>query len=241
MLILPVKGAFDITAGRITHRLRPGAVLRIPPGHPYWIGAPVQPWGELEWMILHYDPSPAGSALTDAIEILATSPGMPVWQAPDHAAERWGRAFDLAQQERDWISDSLLQHTLTESVLLLLREFTAAQAPVSASPHPGIAQALAWIEDHINQPCGIAELASVAGLSTSRFHEAFRAETGTTPKDFVLRRKIDRARTLLEGATHYSVTEVACLLGFSSSQYFATVFRRYQGIPPSQLRHSPRP
>jgi AraC-like DNA-binding protein len=54
------------------------------------------------------------------------------------------------------------------------------------------------------------------------------------PGEYLLRRKVRRAGELLAGGD-VSVTEVAQALGFSSSQYFATVFRRYRHQRPSDL------
>jgi AraC-like DNA-binding protein len=75
------------------------------------------------------------------------------------------------------------------------------------------------------------QLAKAAGLSESRFKHRFKEEVGTTPADYQLRCKIDHACQMLvqDNAT---ILDTALSLGFSSSQYFATVFRRYMGIPP---------
>ena len=60
----------------------------------------------------------------------------------------------------------------------------------------------------------------------------FREELGMPPHEYILRRRIDRAATLLaDKTTNRSVTEVAYDLGFSSSQYFATVFQTFH--PPN--------
>lgn len=80
----------------------------------------------------------------------------------------------------------------------------------------------------------VPELAAHVGVSVSYFKARFKAETGTPPAEFITRRKIDKAKKFLEapGAT---VTSVAYDLGFSSSQYFATVFKRYMMCAPSDL------
>ena len=62
----------------------------------------------------------------------------------------------------------------------------------------------------------------------------FREELGMPPHEYILRRRIDRAAALL-AAGRSSVTEVAYDLGFSSSQYFAMVFKRFTHRTPSQL------
>ena len=78
-------------------------------------------------------------------------------------------------------------------------------------------------------------MAEVAGLSVSHFKARFRRETGLPPREFILREKIRLAREAL-GKGHGTVTDIAFELGFSSSQYFATVFKRYTGQSPRQIR-----
>ena len=56
-----------------------------------------------------------------------------------------------------------------------------------------------------------------------------------TPNDYLQRLRLDRAREWLaeEGR---SVTDIAFAAGFSSSQYFSHVFRKYTGLTPSRFR-----
>jgi AraC-like DNA-binding protein len=79
------------------------------------------------------------------------------------------------------------------------------------------------------------ELARHARLSLSHFKRRFRSETGLSPRQFILRDKIETAKSRLRAGDR-SVTELALDLGFVSSQYFATVFKRITGVTPSRYR-----
>ncbi|GHT45920.1 hypothetical protein FACS189454_06210 [Planctomycetales bacterium] len=81
----------------------------------------------------------------------------------------------------------------------------------------------------------LKQLAGIANLSESRFKHRFKEEIGTTPADYQIRQKIDQARNLLL-RTNTTILDTALDLGFSSSQYFATVFRRYTGMTPAEYR-----
>jgi AraC-like DNA-binding protein len=108
-------------------------------------------------------------------------------------------------------------------------------APVAPRERTRIGNVRTWILGHLSEPLAIADLAERTGLSTVRFDALFQRETGLSPKDFILREKIRRAqRTLLE--SDEDITRVALDLGFSSGQYFATVFRRYVSMTPQQYR-----
>jgi len=58
---------------------------------------------------------------------------------------------------------------------------------------------------------------------------------GVPPGEYILRQKIKKAEQELTGSER-DITEIAYDLEFSSSQYFATVFRRYAGCSPSDFR-----
>jgi AraC-like DNA-binding protein len=99
---------------------------------------------------------------------------------------------------------------------------------------PDIAGAVEAATRDMSRAPSIAEMARSAGLSVSRFKAKFKEQLGMPPGEYVLRRRIDAARAMLErGET--SVTEVAYALGFSSSQYFATAFKRFTRARPRDV------
>lgn len=104
---------------------------------------------------------------------------------------------------------------------------------------PDIKRVLAHIDATLEEPVSIPQLAAVAGLSASRLKGKFKEQIGVPPAEYVLRRKIDQARHLLEQGQ--SVTDTAYQLGFSSSQYFATVFKRLTNSRPGAIRASLKP
>jgi AraC-like DNA-binding protein len=109
-------------------------------------------------------------------------------------------------------------------------------------PEPRFTKVLAHIAANLGDPesLTLGTLAQLAGLSVSRFKVSFKAEFGVPPAEYALRARIAEAqRRLAEpGAT---VTDVALDLGFSSSQYFASSFKRITHSRPSQFkRHAVR-
>lgn len=91
------------------------------------------------------------------------------------------------------------------------------------------------IESRPGEDFRMADLARMAGYSLSWFKMRFKEETGISPRQFILRTRIDIAcRRLRVGQD--PVGKIARDLGFPTSQYFATVFRRLMRMSPRQFR-----
>ncbi len=73
-------------------------------------------------------------------------------------------------------------------------------------------------------------------LSTSRFKAKFKEQVGVPPGEYYLRCKIENAKAQLKNKQK-SITEIAYELGFSSSQYFATTFKRFENSTPKEYRN----
>jgi len=99
-----------------------------------------------------------------------------------------------------------------------------------------IQHALDFIENQLPEVVSVGVLAKVAGLSESRFKTKFRDQLGIPPSEYVMRKRILRAKKLLE-TSDQTITDIAHSLGFSSSQYFANVFRRFLLVKPSTARN----
>ena len=99
-----------------------------------------------------------------------------------------------------------------------------------------VRKALQWLDANYREPdLKIEQLATQFGRSSTVLRGRFKIETGYTPHEYVLHRRINDARRELE-TTERDITTIAHGLGFSSSQYFATVFRRHTGMSPSEFR-----
>jgi AraC-like DNA-binding protein len=91
------------------------------------------------------------------------------------------------------------------------------------------------VERPLDEPLPLPALAAKAGLSLPRFKASFKEQFGVPPGEYVLRARVAEAVRRLR-TTPQPVTRIAFDLGFSSSQYFATVVKRYAGRTPRELR-----
>ena len=91
-----------------------------------------------------------------------------------------------------------------------------------------------YVDEHLAQIVTVEDLAALFGLGVSQFSRRLKATTGTSPYQFLTRRRVDRAHTLLLGS--HSLTEVARAVGMPNSSHFIQVFRKQTGVTPGQAR-----
>ena len=119
------------------------------------------------------------------------------------------------------------------------REGNQAQYVDRPVPEPGgtghLGGTLDWALAHLGEDLGVDQLARRAGMSRRNFTRRFAEVTGTTPAQWVLARRLDEARTLLETTT-WPVTRVAAACGFQSVVTFRQRFVSAYATTPTSYR-----
>lgn len=92
-----------------------------------------------------------------------------------------------------------------------------------------------YIDGHLADELRLVDLARVAELSPHRFAHNFKRATGVAPYQFVIRRRIERAKALLRD-TRMTIADVTFSLGFGNPSRFTHLFRRETGTTPSRYR-----
>ena len=114
-----------------------------------------------------------------------------------------------------------------------------------ALPEPGkqsgclsdrrLRQVLSYIEDHLSQDISLVDIAAVAGLSVSHFKSLFRESVGLPPYQYLIRRRVDRAKGLLQEG-NLTISQIALETGFAHQSHMAHHIRRVLGVSPKQIR-----
>jgi AraC family transcriptional regulator len=92
-----------------------------------------------------------------------------------------------------------------------------------------------FIDANLNLKIGTQDLASLVDLSSSYFARAFRATTGETPRAYLIRRRIERAKELMV-ETDFSIVQIACDCGFADQPHLTKLFTRIEGLSPGAWR-----
>jgi len=94
-----------------------------------------------------------------------------------------------------------------------------------------------FVSQHYPEKIGIKKAASICALSQSRFVKLFRQTTGTTFVNYLNHVRLSKAHQLLR-ETHFSIAEIAHLVGFSDQSYFDRRFKEYFQCTPRDFRKS---
>jgi AraC family transcriptional regulator len=95
---------------------------------------------------------------------------------------------------------------------------------------------LEYIEEHLSEDLSLALLAKVAGLSQSHFRALFRASVGTPVHQYVIQRRVERAKSLLMN-DGLSVADIALASGFAHQSHLARHLQRESGLSPTKMKY----
>ena len=98
-----------------------------------------------------------------------------------------------------------------------------------------ISRSVKYIDEHLTEELCLEELASVANMSCSYFSHIFKLVNRISPLDYIIRRRIDLAKTALLDSDD-SVLEIAYRCGFNNTANFNRAFRKRTGLTPSSYR-----
>jgi AraC-like DNA-binding protein len=115
-----------------------------------------------------------------------------------------------------------------------------AQAPLARGSLEGLARALDLVHERYDQPLRVEALAARARLSPYQFTRRVRALFGLTPRQLVIRTRIDAARRMLR-EERASIGEIALACGYCDQSAFTRQFRAVVGLTPAQYREGLEP
>jgi len=205
----------------------------VPAGHEYheWH----EPRGHMRIMLFYFDPARLKTDLA-GISDISLGPRLlfedaTLW----HTALKLKTLVDsLASGDRLYFETlgSLLVHELVR----LSRGIPSIQPPVRGGLAPWQQQIVTnFIEEHVNERIPLAALARLVRLSPCHFSRVFKQSLGMPPHRYQANRRVEHAKLLLAERA-VSVTEIGLMIGFSSSNAFATAFRKATGLAPTDYR-----
>jgi AraC family transcriptional regulator len=126
----------------------------------------------------------------------------------------------------------------------LLRHVLAHRPPERGHdgtlPRGRLRAVVEYIEEHLDAGVPLEQMAAVARLSPFHFARQFKKATGLPPYQYVIMRRVERAKHLLQRGTGLSLADVAAHAGFSDQSQFTHHFKRLVGVTPRQFLNPAR-
>ncbi len=132
------------------------------------------------------------------------------------------------------LSEAMCSQIIHRLLCLLLLD----DSDESRADSDRIAQAIRFMNRHLFEPIGVQEVADSVSLSSSHFSRQFKARTGYSPYEYIVLRRIDKAKYMLS-STELSVKEIAYATGYNSEENFIHSFRKNVGVAPGLFRKYP--
>ena len=139
------------------------------------------------------------------------------------------------------MADRLYVETLAiEIASSLLREYSttctaARRVPRGGLTHRDARRVTEYVEANLERALTLRELADVAELSTHHFLRMFKRTLGLTPYQYVLDRRVERAKELLQDQSA-SLVEIGLCTGFCNQSHFTNAFHRVVGTTPAEFQ-----
>lgn len=228
----------DLTVTRPWQRHRLGNP-HIGPGRLHWVildvgvRRPHQTWRWPSWIML-------AKADLDALTHILRHNEQPVWHNAGQVCECFVRIAQAIESDRDGSSVSWLTVLLNELLLHTLELLRSHDVALDETLSDTQRTVELFLEDlrsdrrHLAEEWTVRRMAQSCGLGVTRFTDYCRRLTNTTPMQHLNRMRLESAAQLLRELPNLTNTQIAERCGFSSAQYFATVFRRQFGCTPGQ-------
>lgn len=94
-----------------------------------------------------------------------------------------------------------------------------------------------FLDQNLNEELSLETLSGLANFSPFHFHRIFKYITGETLNEYIIRKRVEKAASMLIHKLEMGVTEIAILSGFNSNSSFSRSFRKFYGLSPSGFRN----
>ncbi len=226
-------------------RLVGGSAALIQPGVGHHGKYQVITPSRLFWLV--FNPAAEGAAegsiffaddLANINELL-TKAGNMVWQADANLRQSFELFHDAlvskSEDDQERLPRAFCRAASCQLIISAVRSIGRKECGSKGASL--LEEARRLMSEKLDDPPSIPELAARLGVSSAFFSARFKEESGLTPGDYLRRMRCEKACELLKNK-RLSITEIALESGFSTSQHFSDVFKRYVGVSPRQFRRN---
>jgi AraC family transcriptional regulator len=145
-----------------------------------------------------------------------------------------------AEAKTAGLGGQLLVDSLTTTLVVHLLRHYCATRPKLSTYTGGLSESTRsqikdYIDTHLHRDLKLVELAALAQISPYYFARLFKQNEGITPHQYILKKRIERAQTLLRHSPA-SLAEISARTGFCDQSHMTRCFKRTLGKTPAQVR-----
>jgi AraC family transcriptional regulator len=237
----PAEFALEFAGERHEESPPPGSVILIPAGTPSrwrWRGA-----GESTHILV--EPQLPARVAAEALDLNPDRVALPPVYGLPHPDVRAAMLALDAELLAGAPGGRLLAESFGNVLAVhLLRHFAGSGL---ADPHPGgvlprhkLRAVIEYIHEHLDAELSLDHLAGVAHVSPYHFARLFKNSTGLPPHQYVIARRVERAKELLRQHDDLPLIEVALEAGFANQSHLTRHFKRLVGVTPGRVQSSAR-
>jgi AraC family transcriptional regulator len=146
----------------------------------------------------------------------------------------------LTELKQENLGSSLYIDSLANVLAVqLLRQYSASKPQLAVYegglPQRQLQQIFEYIHAHLERDIKLTDLAGSIGMSQFHFSHLFKQSIGTSPYQYLLQQRIERAKQLLK-QTDRSIVDIALECGFNSHSHLSKQFRQFTGMTPKSYR-----
>ena len=228
------KGNQEYFVGNENYRLFGGDIFVTFPDEIHGTGNLPEGKGILYWLVLKRPEKGKdylGLRYPDACELFSRLQQLPkrLFKGGSECERLLKKTIHIYFQNKAVLTKMELNNLL---VSFLLHVIHAGERTSDRAYSERITKIIHYIDENLFERFNLEILADKCHLSLSRFKHLFKEETGIPPSEYIIRKKIEKAKELIEEQS-LSIKDIAYELDFSSPAYFSTVFKQYNGYSPT--------
>jgi AraC family transcriptional regulator len=214
-----------------------GAIILVPAGTP----GRVRWSGGFDWLHIYLEPGLVARVAAEAFDLDPARLSVPPLDRLDLPRLRAAMAAVDAELMMGGAGGPLAAESLANVVAVHLLRHLSAPRQLEHGRDGVLSRGrlhavVEYIEEHLDGCPTLAQMAAVVRLNPYHFARQFKAATGLPPHQYVILRRVDRAKQLLQAGADLSLAEVALRAGFSDQSQFSHHFKRLVGVTPGRFR-----
>ncbi|MDO6737526.1 helix-turn-helix transcriptional regulator [Wenyingzhuangia sp. 2_MG-2023] len=245
------SGYMPYAQGNSETMLVPGDLTITRPWEIHKVGSPIIGMGKFYWVIIdlgirrpHQEWEwPDWITLTpkdlDRLTTALRKNDKQVWKTNPNFKDCFSKIYKAIKQDNNGSSASSIRLLVNYLLLLILELTDKEDIPLNETltdSSRSVRLFLDELENNLQNNWTVEEMANSAGVGLTRFTYHCKQITNLTPMKYLNIRRLEIAKKLLIEEPYSNITNIAYSCGFTSSQYFSTIFKKYEKCTPNEYK-----